>query len=59
MCLDFFVFLIVCLNCRFLVCGSQEVGFFFFFWSGNVGDFFGGNDAEAETPVLWPPHAKS
>ena len=22
-------------------------------------DFFGGKDAEAETPVLWPPHAKS
>ena len=22
-------------------------------------DFFGGTDAEAETPVLWPPHAKS
>ena len=22
-------------------------------------DFFGGNDVEAETPVLWPPHAKS
>ena len=22
-------------------------------------NFFGGNDAEAETPVLWPPHAKS
>ena len=21
-------------------------------------DFFGGNDAEAETPVLWPPHAE-
>ena len=21
--------------------------------------FFGGNDAEAETLVLWPPHAKS
>ena len=21
-------------------------------------DFFGGNDAEAETPVLLPPHAK-
>ena len=21
--------------------------------------FFGGNDAKAETPVLWPPHAKS
>ena len=22
-------------------------------------DFFGGNDAEAEIAVLWPPHAKS
>ena len=22
-------------------------------------DFFGGNDAETETPVLWPSHAKS
>ena len=22
-------------------------------------DFFEGNDAKAETPVLWPPHAKS
>src|SRR5574337_1087417 len=22
-------------------------------------DFFGENDSEAETPVLWPPHAKS
>ena len=22
-------------------------------------DFVGGNDAEAKTPVLWPPHAKS
>ena len=22
-------------------------------------DFFGGNDADAETPVVWPPHAKS
>ena len=22
-------------------------------------DFFGRNDAEAEIPVLWPPHAKS
>ena len=22
-------------------------------------DFFGGNDAEAETPVLWPPRVKS
>ena len=22
-------------------------------------DFFGGNDAKAEIPVLWPPHVKS
>jgi len=22
-------------------------------------DFFGGNDAEVEIPVLWPPHVKS
>ena len=22
-------------------------------------DFSGGNDAKAETPVLWPPHAES
>jgi hypothetical protein len=22
-------------------------------------DFFGRNDAKAETPVLWPPHMKS
>ena len=22
-------------------------------------DFFEGNDAEAETPVLWPPHVKN
>ena len=22
-------------------------------------DFFGGNDAEAETPVLWPPDVKN
>ena len=21
-------------------------------------DFFGGTDGKAETPVLWPPHAK-
>ena len=21
-------------------------------------DFFGGNDAEAEAPILWPPHGR-
>ena len=26
---------------------------------GQPWDFFGGNDAKAETLVLWPPHAKS
>ena len=26
---------------------------------GQPWDFFGRNDAKAETPVLWPPHAKS
>ena len=29
------------------------------FWRRFLWDFFGENDAEAETPVLWPPHAKS
>ena len=30
------------------------------FWRRSArSDFFGRNDAKAETPVLWPPHAKS
>ena len=29
------------------------------FWRDQPWDFFGRNDAKAETPVLWPPHAKS
>ena len=28
-------------------------------WTNQPWDFFGRNDAKAETPVLWPPHAKS
>ena len=28
-------------------------------WVHSEGDFFGRNDAEAEAPVLWTPHAKS
>ena len=28
-------------------------------WTIKKADFFGRNDAKAETPVLWPPHAKS
>ena len=27
--------------------------------AGQLWGFFGRNDAKAETPVLWPPHAKS
>ena len=29
------------------------------FWRRQAWDFFGRNDAKAETPVLWPPHVKS
>ena len=29
------------------------------FWSDQPWAFFGGYDAKAETPVIWPPHAKS
>ena len=28
-------------------------------YAGSRQDFFERNDAKAETPVLWPPHAKS
>ena len=29
------------------------------FWRNQPWNFFGRNDAKAETPVLWPPHEKS
>ena len=29
------------------------------FWRRSTLDFFGRNDAKAETPVLWPPYVKS
>ena len=29
------------------------------FWRDQPWDVFGRNDAKAETPVFWPPHAKS
>ena len=32
---------------------------FFHFEGDQSWDFFGRNDAKVETPVLWPPHAKS
>ena len=28
-------------------------------WSGDLSVFIGRTDAEAETPILWPTHAKS
>ena len=31
--------------------------FFILYWG--IADFFGRNDAKAESPVLWSPHAKS
>ena len=31
----------------------------FTLWGDQPWDFFGRNDAKAETPVLWPPHEKS
>ena len=37
-----------------LICGVGEVHS-----EDQPWDFFGRNDAKAETPVLWPPHAKS
>ena len=30
-----------------------------FLWNITWKVFFGRNDAKAETPILWPPHAKS
>ena len=29
------------------------------FWRRSTINFFGRNDAKAETPILWPPHVKS
>ena len=34
--------------------GSPKI----FLWRSSKEDFFGRNDAEAATPVLWPPHVK-
>ena len=34
-------------------------GLFFLILTTQSWVFFGRNDAKAETPVLWPPHAKS
>ena len=39
-----------CANIRFFVLHFHSEG-------DQPWDFFGRNDAEAETPVLWPPHA--
>ena len=39
---------VTCIKCKLYTCEGDQP------W-----DFFGSNDAKAETPVLWPPHAKS
>ena len=44
------------LDCKEIQPVSSEGGQF---WRKSALDFFGRNDAKAETPVLWPPHAKS
>ena len=38
---------------------SEKVGFKLNIQKTQPWDFFGRNDAKAETPVLWPPPAKS
>ena len=45
-------YLIVVLVCISLIMNVHSEG-------DQPWDFFGGNDAKAETPVLWPPHAMS
>ena len=45
---------------QWLICfASIYIIFLFSRDSDQPWDFFGRNDAKAETPVLWPPHAKS
>ena len=60
-----FIFLkLSCRDCLFIFeINSLSVASFVIIFSHSEGDqpwdFFGRNDAKAETPVLWPPHAKS
>ena len=43
-----------------MICLGNEQRSFCHFWDFiQVLHFFGRNDAKAESPVLWPPHAKS
>ena len=64
------VFPVVMYRCESLPMKKAERRRIWCFWTvvlektlesplGCKGDFFGGNDGEAETPVLWPPHEKS
>ena len=53
-----------CRSCLYVFeINSLSVSLFTIIFSHSEGDqpwdFFGRNDAKAETPVLWPPHAKS
>ena len=62
--IESFIFLeLSCRSCLYIFeINSLSVASFVIIFSHSEGDqpwdFFGGNDAEAETPVLWPPHAK-
>ena len=42
-----------------LFLSGTSLFFLFCFFDKESWDFFGKNDAKAETPILWPPHAKS
>ena len=60
-------------NCSPYIINTFPIMFGYLLWEGKAGedgewcwyriyqpwDFFERNDAKAETPVLWPPHAKS
>ena len=60
-----FIFLeLSCRNCLYIFeISCLSVASFAIFFSHSEGDqpwdFFGRNDAKAEAPVLWTPHAKS
>ena len=43
-----------------VLCCTLEINIMYVHSEGDQPwDFFGRNDAKAETPVLWPPHVKS
>ena len=51
--------LLVLIATQILQLGLQLVGMIIYSEGDQPWDFFGKNDAKAETLVLWPPHAKN